>query len=377
MDSIAKLYDVILCRRLESWFKPDREQAGAQRGRGCAEHILTLRMLFDFAKSKRKKLYVTFVDFSKAYDKVPRYALLSLLRTLGCGGVMVAAIATLYADTRFVLGAATILACVGVRQGSPTSCFLFTLYVNGIIRDLKEKCGTDGYLSLLHSLLLMDDTVLLSTTREGCFNKFKILVDFCRRSGMQINQSKTMFMVINGDEEDRHPIRTGDVEINNCSSYVYLGATFTQDGRLQSTLDKHCKEKQCHLWKFIAFISKNVDFPFWVKRKVFESAFLPAVLYSCDSWLGNCFAQVDTMYMTAIKVLLGVRKSTPNLMCLIEAGLPLLKSRVRAIQRKQFLKLIQERSRIPDDPFRNVVTGTSGTSSRTGPVRPKKTKKIF
>ena len=39
INAIAKLYDMVLCARLSAWFSPLREQAGAQRGRGCLEHI--------------------------------------------------------------------------------------------------------------------------------------------------------------------------------------------------------------------------------------------------------------------------------------------------------------------------------------------------
>ena len=131
---------------------------------------------------------------------------------------MVAAIATFYTDTRFILDAATIYACLGVRQGSPTSCFLFTLYVNGIITELKRRCGLDGYLGWLHSLLLMDDTVLLATTREKCEEKFSVLLDFCHDFGMEINASKTKFMVINGTSEDRYPLSVGGVQVQNCDS---------------------------------------------------------------------------------------------------------------------------------------------------------------
>ena len=72
INCLAKLYDMILCSRLERWFKPYREQAGAQRGRGCIEHIVALRLLTHMARKKKKKLFVVFVDFSQAYDLVPR-----------------------------------------------------------------------------------------------------------------------------------------------------------------------------------------------------------------------------------------------------------------------------------------------------------------
>lgn len=58
INSIAKIYDKILCSRLELWFSPFREQVGAQRGRGCTEHIMTLRLFMDIAKKKKKKLHL-------------------------------------------------------------------------------------------------------------------------------------------------------------------------------------------------------------------------------------------------------------------------------------------------------------------------------
>ena len=42
LQSIAKLFDMVLFNQLELWFKPYREQTGAHKGRGCIEHIVTL-----------------------------------------------------------------------------------------------------------------------------------------------------------------------------------------------------------------------------------------------------------------------------------------------------------------------------------------------
>ena len=76
---------MVLAARLSQWFIPYREQAGSQSGRGCVEHIVTLRILMDIARRKKLKLFVTFVDFSKAYDCVPRYKLFIKLKQMGCG----------------------------------------------------------------------------------------------------------------------------------------------------------------------------------------------------------------------------------------------------------------------------------------------------
>ncbi len=79
INSVSELLDMVLCSRLGMWFTPCREQAGAQKGRGCTEHIVTLRILSDVARRKKKKLFVTFIDFSKAYDLVPRHVAKSVI----------------------------------------------------------------------------------------------------------------------------------------------------------------------------------------------------------------------------------------------------------------------------------------------------------
>ncbi len=59
INSVSELLDMVLCSRLGMWFTPCREQAGAQKGRGCTEDVITLRILTDIARRKKKKLLVT------------------------------------------------------------------------------------------------------------------------------------------------------------------------------------------------------------------------------------------------------------------------------------------------------------------------------
>ena len=351
MESVAKVYDRILCRRLESWFKPDREQAGAQKGRSCTEWIVTLRLLIDYALYKKVKLFILFVDFSKAYDRVPRSGLISALKTLGCGIVMLCAIAVMYSNTQFVLGAAIISVTLGVKQGSPSSCFLFTMYVNPLIRNLKEKCGLDGFLGNLHSLLLMDDTVIFATSRERLIEKIEVLEQFCSTSGMVINETKTEFMVINGNEADKQNLVRESMVIKPCEFYVYLGAVFCASGRILPALEKHCEDKFANILKYVAFVDKNSTFHFSVKRLVMEAALLTSIFYSCEAWLAENLKPVNTMYMYVIKTLLGVRRTTANDLCLTELGLPSAKAYVGNIQKRFFERTLESRRNTPEDPF--------------------------
>ena len=60
---------------------------------------------------------------------------------------------------------------------------------------------------------------------------------------------------------------------------------------------------------------------------------------------------VETMYMKAVKALLGVRITTPNQLCLIEAGLKPLAAIVRARQKKFLDKMREKRGEMDDDPL--------------------------
>ena len=59
------------------------EQAGFRRGRGCIDHIFTLRNIIEQSTEWQRTLYVNFVDFAKAFDSVHRHSLWKLLRTYG------------------------------------------------------------------------------------------------------------------------------------------------------------------------------------------------------------------------------------------------------------------------------------------------------
>ena len=163
-------------------------------------------------------------------------------------------------------------------------------------------------------------------------------------------------MVINGNAAERTPITIGGITITNCHTYVYLGSPFTQDGKVTSAIKAHCDAKASHIIKFAAFVKKNQDFPFWIKKKVLDSALLSAILYGCESWMCHNLGQISPLYMGAIKILLGVRKTTTNDLCLLELGYPSPKAMIQNIQQRCLRNLISKQGQTADDPFNLIWT---------------------
>ena len=308
-------------------------------------------MIIDRCKRKKQPLFLAFIDFSKAYDLVPHCYLMKLLKSLGCGAVMLMALVSMYSLTQFFLGSTIITAALGVKQGSPTSCFLFIVFVDVMIKMVKSV-QPDRFLKWLHILMLMDDTVLMASSRERLVEKLQKLVEYCTESGMVINEDKTKFMVIcPASPRDRESINIGPVTVHHCTEYTYLGVIFTCDGNLSSMLRAHSKSRKKQMNKLIIFLQANQDAPFSVKKKVVDAAFTSSILYGCEAWLGSKPREMDSMYLEAIKLLLGVRISTKTDVALLEAGYPSLEAAVHGRQKAFLTKMIRERQDMTDDPL--------------------------
>ena len=101
---------------------------------------------------------------------------------------MLCALKGMYRNTYNVLNSTKINSSSWVRQGSPTSCLLFTTYVDKMVRMVKESVLNDGFLETLHILMLMDDTVIMATSREKCLKKLEAVLKFCGEYGIEINE---------------------------------------------------------------------------------------------------------------------------------------------------------------------------------------------
>ena len=185
-----------------------------------------------------------------------------MLKSQGCGKIMLKAIKAMYLCTRNVLKSAVIDATIGVRQGAPSSCLLFIMYIDVMVKMIKGSFANDGFLGALHALLLMDDTVLLATSREKCESKFRVVAQYCKEFGMLINVKKTKFFVVNGCEIDKMPFQIESLKISYSQTYLYLGAWFTDSGRISDVIVLHEKANQSTLNKFSIFFAANSNMPF-------------------------------------------------------------------------------------------------------------------
>ena len=115
--------------------------------------------------------------------------------------------------------------------------------------------------------------------------KLEMLKQFCDNYGIKTNKSKTKFFTICGNLRDREPLRLGELVVESCNQYIYLGFPYTCDGSAYSAVMVHADTKMAYVNKFISFLKKNNDIPFRVKKRIFDAALMSAILYGSESWL--------------------------------------------------------------------------------------------
>jgi len=113
---------------------------------GTTDTIFVLHSVIQHLLNKKKKLFVAFIDFTKAFDYVVRDILWYKLIKLGIRGKLLNIIRSMYSivksRVKYDNEVSDSFTCmVGVRQGESLSPFLFAMYLN----DIEEYLLTNNY----------------------------------------------------------------------------------------------------------------------------------------------------------------------------------------------------------------------------------------
>jgi hypothetical protein len=231
LSIVGKVYTAILHARLSSWCEREgiivEEQGGFRPGRGCVEQLYTLISVL--TNRVGKKTYCCFIDLRKAYDRVWRKELWNRVWREGVRGKMWRVLRNLYSGTQncvIVGGEKTDFFEVeeGVRQGCVLSPTLFSIYLNGVVREIYENgSGIDVCGKKLAILLYADDIVLIANSAEELQRNMEIMTDWGRKWKCTFNKKKSKVVVFGSKNKKERRWLLGGGEIEQVNKYKYLG----------------------------------------------------------------------------------------------------------------------------------------------------------
>ena len=230
LSCFGKLFTAILNSRLNSFIDHhdilNENQAGFRSGYSTTDHIFTLHILSEILKHNKKKLFCSFIDFSKAFDSVWRLGLWMKLLSNNINGKIFRIINNMYKDIKSCVMHSGEQSCffksqIGVRQGENLSPILFSLFLNDL-EDYMSSNGCNGfefnmednqlnaYLKLM-VLLYADDTVIFGTDAENFQNNLNVFFEYTQQWKLNINYHKTKVLIFGARNTANFEFKLGNM----------------------------------------------------------------------------------------------------------------------------------------------------------------------
>ena len=355
-SALAKLFSLILLERLEERIKKIQpisvNQIGFRKGHRTADHIFVLQTIINkIVKVEKKKIFVAFIDFEKAYDKVNRSLLLLKLQRLGIAGLFYKNIKSIYEQIVYIVKVNggyldPILSRLGLKQGGVLSPILFNVFIDDMKFIFDDTCDPlNIFENPLSHLLYADDLVLLSTSYTGLNNCLNKVAQFCHKWQLVINIKKSKVIVFNPSGRVisglKFCIQGGNLEV--VKTYSYLGIEMSTSGSFcvaKSNLTEKARKAMSPLYSIIS----QFNLPCKDSLNLFHLLVKPISLYCSEVWAHLSHSQIRSlelktttllkimntsdigiMHQKFLKYILGVKKNCSNIATFGELGeLPLL-----------------------------------------------------
>ena len=245
MSHTLKLLLKIVLERCRSKIRPEIDQCqyGFMPDKGTRNAICTLRMLSERNIQHQQNIYICFIDYKKAFDRVRHKRLFKMLKDVGLDEKDQRII---YNPMHLQKGAINLPNGLtewteinrGVRQGCVMSPDFFNLYSEYILRRLEES--NDGVTIngvCINNIRYADDTALIADSEDGLQRLLDLVLDASSDEGLEINCKKTFCMVVS---QERQPptcnLICNGTGIEQVNSFNYLGSMLTSDGRCEKEI---------------------------------------------------------------------------------------------------------------------------------------------
>lgn len=204
-------------------------QHNFRKGLSTVTQLVSVVHFFTSVLDKAGQVDVIFLDFRKAFDRVPHDKLIFKLQVTGLPQYLIAWVTAYLKGRRQyvdVNGQSSDLLPVnsGVPQGSVLGPLLFLIYCNDIVDNIRDPVQIRLFAddSILFSDIQSQDNQLALNTALGN------ILAWCNKWGMELNLDKSVFLRISNKTKpllfqyfvSNHPL----VEVNE---YKYLGITLT------------------------------------------------------------------------------------------------------------------------------------------------------
>ncbi len=343
-------------------------QHGFMPGRSCTTNLLEFFEYVTAAVDEGDPVDIIFLDFAKAFDKVPRDPLVSKLKALGVGGQVLDWISNWLTgrEQRVVLnGQALPWAVVdsGFPQGSILGPVLFVIHINDIdlvlyLIDIVKKFADDTK---------MGQKVATPEQRQVLQDALDSLVTWANDWGMQFNVSKCKVMHL-GNSNPKHVYKMTGVPLAVTTEEKDVGVLVSSNLKPSAQCAKAAKTAALVLGQIARafhFRDRNIFV------NLYKQYVRPHLEFACPAWSPWTETDKETLEKVqkrAIKMVSGLSGSSYEDR-LAELGMVTLAERRHQTDMVQVFKIVNGFDRVEAGTwFNHVNPGNIITRSAADPL---------
>ena len=171
-------------------------------------------------------------------------------------------------------------------------------------------------------LFYADDLAIFADTVFDMQKKIDMLYDFCAKWGLKVNLDKTKMMVFRngGYLRSIEKWTYGGINIDAVTYYSYLGMIFSSRLCWSKCLENY----SCKALRMVGAMRKLFNtyqnIPVHIAFKIFDVKIKPMLLYGSQIWGCGYYECIENVHIQFCKAYLGVGKTTPNALVLVECG---------------------------------------------------------
>ncbi|GFS18525.1 endonuclease-reverse transcriptase [Elysia marginata] len=282
----------VIMMRVRNKIKPEiaAEQCGFVEGKGTTNAAFTLRVLIERALEVQKDVYLCFMDYTKAFDRVRHDEIIKKLTHLYIDGKDLRIIKNMYWEQTAAMrveGEVSSFQKIkrGVRQGCVLSPDLFSLYSEVIMRHIEDYPGIKVGGHNINNLRYADDTVLIAENESDLQKLLDVVYSESQKKGLELNSKKTEVMVISR-KANSLPVNVtvNKNKLTQRENFKYLGTLISSDGRSDTEIQARIAQAKTTFQKMKSILT-NPYVSIQTRKRVLECYIEPILMYGSEAWI--------------------------------------------------------------------------------------------
>ncbi|CAH1272904.1 Hypp5001 [Branchiostoma lanceolatum] len=308
-STASKLFQIIVLGRinkgLESLLREN--QCGFRKNRSCIDQIYSLQTIIHKTIEYNIPLYINFIDFKAAFDSIKREFIWKAFSFYGLPAKYIRVLQAFFYNTVSAVrvnGEQSNWFNVesGTGQGDIQGPPVFNVCINlaAYLTEQNKQLSTGAVLlqetpgkpavSVMDTDYA-DDMALLDNTKPGLQETTDLLCNYSSLGGLKANAKKTQSMAIGKHitqrpytEEETLSITVEGCEVEQVSTFTYLGTVFSSDGTMDAELSQRI-QKASGAFSQLGKIWNNSHIHLSTKIKIYEAAIFTILTYGSEVWV--------------------------------------------------------------------------------------------